>query len=379
MIAINNDNDRSVPDSRMGRLRAREQQKQQKKASNKHKKTPKAGGTSGSQSPTAIKPHNKNKKSNSKKWLWIVGILVVVIVAIFFIVRRTNNASAKDNAEKIVQTSFNNDRDNITNQATSAQMIELEADAKKIQDNTAANQYSQLASLGKSAISFRERVSDLKSGNNYRTSTTGDKVSSLLQDLKDTTFKSDFSGFYNEYNKLLTNLQPKAAAVSKLHKETNKLFKNGKSGSLHSSVTSSKLNDLLDSLDKYPNFEQASKDLTRVETAVKTYRKDQDSASSSAASSAASQSASMASSQSASAALASSQASSQSASTAHSQSTSAASASSQAAASSSRASNSTASSSENSSSSKNSSSQSSASSKHESSSSSSKSSSSHSN
>lgn len=293
MIAINNDNDWSVPESRMGRLRAKEQQKQQNKV-NKRKKVTK--DPNGSKAPKSVKPQNKKKNENQKKWFWIVGIIVVIFIAIFFIVRRTNNASAKENAERIVQKSFNDDRDNITDNATRAQMVQLAADAKKIRDNTEANQYSQLASLGKSAISFSEEVANLQSGNNYRVTTTGSKVTSLLEDLKATTFKSDFTGFYNEYHKSLTNLKPKAIEVSKLHKQTNNLFKNGKSGTLSASVTTVKLNNLLDKLNKYPNFERASQDLTRVEKAVKTYRKKQ-----------ASESSSIASSQSASAVIASSQ------------------------------------------------------------------------
>ncbi|AVK99887.1 hypothetical protein SIN07_05035 [Pediococcus inopinatus] len=304
MIAINNDNDWSVPESRMGRLRAKEQQKQQNKV-NKRKKVTK--DPNGSKAPKSVKPQNKKKNENQKKWFWIVGIIVVIFIAIFFIVRRTNNASAKENAERIVQKSFNDDRDNITDNATRAQMVQLAADAKKIRDNTEANQYSQLASLGKSAISFSEEVANLQSGNNYRVTTTGSKVTSLLEDLKATTFKSDFTGFYNEYHKSLTNLKPKAIEVSKLHKQTNNLFKNGKSGTLSASVTTVKLNNLLDKLNKYPNFERASQDLTRVEKAVKTYRKKQASESSSIASSQASESAAIASSQSASAVIASSQ------------------------------------------------------------------------
>ena len=290
MIAINNDNDWSVPESN-GPF------KQRTKAANKVNKRKKVTkDPNGSKAPKSVKPQNKKKNENQKKWFWIVGIIVVIFIAIFFIVRRTNNASAKENAERIVQKSFNDDRDNITDNATRAQMVQLAADAKKIRDNTEANQYSQLASLGKSAISFSEEVANLQSGNNYRVTTTGSKVTSLLEDLKATTFKSDFTGFYNEYHKSLTNLKPKAIEVSKLHKQTNNLFKNGKSGTLSASVTTVKLNNLLDKLNKYPNFERASQDLTRVEKAVKTYRKKQ-----------ASESSSIASSQSASAVIASSQ------------------------------------------------------------------------
>lgn len=279
-INNNNNNDWSVPTSRMDRLKAKEQQKEEKKQKKRAPKPPRG--------PQPNKPKKfKNKSGKSKKWLWIVGILIVLIGAIVFFVRRSSGNQAQANAEKIVQQSFNSDRDNITDTATRAQMVELAADAKQVRNNTEANQYSQLASLGKSAVAFRQRVENLKSGNTYKTSTTGTKVSNLLQDLKSSSFESDFSGFYSEYNKKLSALETKAKAVSKLHKQTNNLFKNGKSGSLAASVTNTKLNNLLDKLNKYPNFELANKDLTRVEKAVKTYKKKQASAAASIASSAA--------------------------------------------------------------------------------------------
>ncbi len=297
MTINNNNNDWSVPSSRMDRLKAKEQQKEAKKRQKKvSKKMPKKPPVTGPKPPK-----KKTGKKGSKKWLWIVLILAVLVGAIVFFVHRSSGNQAQASAEKIVQKSFNSDRDNITDSATSLQMTELAADAKKVRNNTEANQYSQLASLGKSAVAFRQKVENLKNGSNYRTSTTGTKVTSLLQDLKSSSFESDFSGFYSEYNKKLTSLEVKAKAVSKLHKQTNKLFKNGKSGALASTVTSSELNSLLDKLNKYPNFEMASNDLTRVEKAVKTYRKKQASESSSLASSASSSAAAAASSSSAAA------------------------------------------------------------------------------
>ncbi|GEL14383.1 hypothetical protein [Pediococcus cellicola] len=274
MMTINNNNDWSVPGTRMGRLKEREQQKvagkKKKKESPKNSKVPR---------PKQPKKSNANKK-HSKNWLWVLGLLVIIILAVVFFVRRSNNNQAQANAEKIVQKAFNSDRDNITDDATQTQMSALAADAKKVKNNTEANQYSQLASLGKSAINFEQDVANLKNGSNYRESTTGSKVSALLQELKSSSFESDFSGFYNEYNKKLSGLETRAKAVSKLHKQTNDLFVNGKHGTLKASVTTSNLNTLLDSLNKYSNFDLAKKDLARVEKAVKTYGQSQTSSSS---------------------------------------------------------------------------------------------------